>query len=469
MSKTIWSPDSLSPRGPVYQAIADALGRDVRAGRLRVGDRLPTHRELARTLGVNVMTVTRAYQEAARRGLVGGEVGRGTFVRAGASAPRMTSRLEPDAGAEIDMEFNLPWGDPTLVDPEGTFGAIAREIATEALFGGYAAAGRMEHREAGAEWIERLGLGADPDRILVTSGAQHALAVAFTTVTRPGHTVLCEELTYPGIKALAGSLGLKLQGLPLDGEGIVPEAFEAACLRGGARALYVQPTLQNPMGSVMSEQRREEIADIAQRHGTWIVEDDVYRLEGSPGPAPLTRYLPQRSLYITSTSKSLVAGLRVGFLLAPTDPRNRGWFERLASSLSSLTWMAPPMMVEATARWIRSGQATDMAQAKLAEAEARRGIFDQMFPDQGSPSALHSPHVWWPLPEPWRGNDLAAEARRRGVALVPAESFMVGRGQAPHAVRLCLGTPSSRDDVERGLLVLKEVLEETPGGCRRVV
>ncbi len=455
-----WSPD-LDPEAPIYLAIADALAADVESGRLEPGERLPTHRDLARRLGVNVMTVSRAYAEAARRGLVEGEVGRGTFVR---RRERSARRFERSSGENplVDFHFNLPAGDPAILDAA----EILRELAGShrpLLHAGYTPAGMADHREAGAAWIARSGLAADPARTLVCGGAQHAMTVTFASLAGPGDLVLTEALTYPGVKALASVLGLRLQGLELDAEGLLPDAFEAACRKASPRALYTMPTVHNPPGAVMGEARRREIAEVARRYGVAIVEDDTYGYLCAEPPPPLAAFAPELGYFLTGTSKNLTAGLRIGYLLAPAgDAAGPALLERLESNVAALTWMAAPLMAEIASRWIRSGQAAAMLAWKRREAAARRRLFDRLLGDFPTASYPGSSHVWLPLPHPWRGDDFVAQARRRGVAVTGAETFVVGRATAPHAVRLCLGTPQTRREVDRGLAVLAELLAGAP-------
>ena len=465
-----WIPDLRQAKGPIYLAIADAVGSDVRSGDLRPGERLPTHRDLAKHLGVNVTTVSRAYAEAGRRGLTEGEVGRGTFVR---RRERNSTRLETGestASRRVDFHFNLPAGEPSILDAQTILEELATSDHSRFLHTGYTTAGTAEHRAVGAEWIGRSGLSADPARILVCGGAQHAMTITFASLAGPGDLILTEELTYPGMKALASVLGLRLHGLAMDSQGLLPEAFEAACRKSSPKALYCMPTAQNPTGVVMGESRRREVADIARRYGVAIVEDDTYRYLCPEPPAPLSSFAPEASFFLTGTSKNLTAGLRIGYLQAPEGEATPGaLLARLEGNVAALTWMAAPLMAEIASRWIRSGQADEMVAWKRREAVARRRMFDSLLCASHTDSHPGSSHVWLPLPRPWRGEDFVTQAARRGVALTAAEAFVVGRASAPHAVRICLGTPPSRDQVEEGLAVLRDMLAGAPEVSRSIV
>ncbi len=464
-----WRPNALDTQGPIYLAIADALGADVESGRLRPGDRLPTHRDLARQLGVNVMTVSRAYAEASRRGLVEGEVGRGTFVR---RRERHTTRFEVPRTAGprlIDFHFNLPAGDPQVLDATAILGDLAASHRP-LLHVGYVTAGMPQHRAAGAEWMARGGADADPERTMVCGGAQHAMTITFASLAGPGDLVLTEALTYPGMKALASVLGLRVHGLEMDSEGLLPDAFEAACRKAKPKALYCMPTVHNPTGTVMSAERRREVAAVARRHGVAIVEDDTYGYLCADPPPPLAAFAPELGYFLTGTSKNLTAGLRIGYLSVPAaEGSTAALLERLESNVAALTWMAAPLMAEIASRWIRSGQADAMVAWKRREAIARRRLYEQIL--GAFPTASHpgSSHVWLPLPRPWRGEDFVDQARRRGVGVTAAETFAAGRAAAPHAVRICLGTPPTREEVEQGLKVLAEMLAAPPEATLSIV
>ncbi len=454
---TIWTPDLRQRRGPRYRAIAEAVADDIARGALREGARLPTHRDLAAALGVTVGTVSRGYAEAQRRGLVTGEVGRGTFVR------RERSRgldLEMPARGEaplVDLSLNFPVGDLEDRELSRTLVALGRMRDLARLLEYLPHAGMPRHREAGAAWIGRSGLEARPGQVVVCCGAQHGLAIALHALTAPGDLVLAENLTYPVFKTLAALQRLKVQGIAMDEHGIVPDSLEAACRGGAAKALYCIPTIQNPTACVMPEARRKRIAAIARTHGLAIIEDDIYGLLPAERPLPLARYAPEITVYVTSLSKTLAPGLRIGYLWAP-----KTLFERMIPAIASTTWMASPLAAEIAARWIEDGTADAILRKKRALAAERQRLAARLLKTSGAGAHPSGYHVWLPLPEPWRGESFASRLRERGVAVTPAEVFLAGGGKAPAAVRLCLGAARTTDRLESALRTVADTLEGAP-------
>ncbi len=455
---TNWIPRLEDHPGPRYIAIAEALAADLAAGRFAAGARLPTHRDLAWRLGVTVGTVSRAYAEAGRRGLVSGEVGRGTFVRA--AVPRAAQVMTAPGQAEpgfIDLNFNFPPSGGEEQALRATLSALATAPDSAALLGYQSHAGLPAHRAAASQWLARAGLEAPPERIAITAGAQHAILVTLAALTRPGDRILTEALTYPGVQLAARMLGLRLDGLPLDDEGLLPEAFEVACRNHEVKALYCIPTLQNPTTVTLPEARRRAIAEIARRHGVAVIEDDIFRLMAPEAPPPIASFAPERGYFITSLSKTTAPGLRVGFVAAPEDG-----VERIAAALRTSCWMATPLTAEIAARWIQDGTAARILDARRAEMTARRRHVLAALGGSRVDCPDGSLHLWLQLPEPWRSADFAAEARRRGVGVTPAEAFAVGRGNPAHAVRLCHGAPARRETLDRALAVIGDLLNEPP-------
>lgn len=456
----MWNPDITKQTGARYLAIADRIAEDIEHGQLRPGEQMPTHRELALRLGVTVGTITRAYAEAQRRGLLVGETGRGTYVREDLFADAFPPNLAAQDDSLIDLSLNLP---PVAASDQlgqvlsSTLTNLAGRPNLAGLLGYHTPVGAERHRSAGAAWISRSGMEAEARRVLVTSGALHAMTVVFSTLTKPGDTVFTESLTYPGMKNLAHLLHLRLQGLAVDEQGIIPEAFERACRNGAVRVLYTIPTIHNPLGTVMPEERRREIARIAEEHDIYIVEDDVHSFMLERPPLPLSSFAPERSYYILTTSKSIAGGMRIGYLLAPER-----MVERLATSLRSTVWMAAPLMAEIASEWIKDGTAERLIEQKRQEARERQEIARRILHGLRFHAHPLSFHLWLELPEPWRSDEFIAQARRRNVLVTPPEAFVPAREEAPHAVRVCLGAVRTRQQLEKGLKIVRELCRSAP-------
>lgn len=471
----IWVPRLPADAGPKYRAIADALGEDIAQGQLAPGARLPTHRDLAFRLGVTVGTVSRAYREAERRGLIGGEIGRGTFVRdlSGAAMgvqgslpewelPEPPRETSPETGA-ISLAFNFP---PPALEREAlreTLAALAREADLSILtdYGPYG--GSTRHREAGAAWIAARGLNAHPDRVVISPGAHNSVLACLSAVTRPGDALLAEELTYPGIKPIARLMGLKLLPVALDDDGLVPDALaEALAAHPEARALYCTPTLQNPTNRVMSAKRRAAVAEIAARAGLAVIEDDILGPLIDDAPPPITALLPEHGYYISSVSKGLAPGLRIGFAAVPAAAVGA-----VGTAVRASNGMASPMTAEIVARWIEDGTGDRILASRRAEVAARQAMLRRTLPTVEVVMPGGALHAWARLGEEMRPGEWVKAAEKAGVILTPGDAFCVGRVPTPHHVRLCLGQPTRRDTLARALERLKPILEargRVPGG-----
>src|SRR5215216_6429451 len=213
---TMWVPVIEGRKGPVYRAIADAIDQDVQKGMLRAGARLPPHRELADHLGVTVTTVTRAYTEAARRGLTSGHVGRGTFIRGSEPDERATEN------APFDLSINILMPDKEVANLQPRL-FQRRVLPWTQILGYVPTKGHLRHRQAMAAWLSQTGLVVDPEHLVLTAGAQHGLSCAFSALLKPGDTLLLEDLTYSGARVLAQQMQLKVRGVPMDAEGLRPE------------------------------------------------------------------------------------------------------------------------------------------------------------------------------------------------------------------------------------------------------
>lgn len=450
-------PPTLSPQnGPLYLQIVDAIEQAVERGELREGDRLPPQRALAETVSVDLTTVTRAYTEARRRGLIDAVTGRGSFI-----APR-----RGDDGPALDLSMNIPPA-PRGVRLADALRRGVQELAArtdvDQVMSYHPGAGASADRAAAAAWLRPRFGELDPDRILVAAGAQTAMAAIVTRLAAPGETIACEPLVYPGVLSLARCFGHRLAAVEADAEGMLPEALERLCAASPTPLLYLNPTIANPTAATMSEGRRADIIATARRHGLQILEDDPYSPLAADAPTPLAALAPDLVWHVHTLSKCLTPGLRVAFVVAPSRKERSA----LVPTLRALSLMPSPLATALLGGWIRDGLAADILKGVREEAAARQALARSILPAAapGHPNAIH---LWLPLPDGWDRGELAARARRSGLAVTSSDAFNAS-ATAPQAVRISLGAVRERSRLAGALTTLAEILREDASARTEVV
>jgi len=449
-----WVADVSTGSGPRYLAIANAIGAAMDRGALAPGDRLPPHRALAAALGVDLTTVTRAYAEARRRGLLDSAVGRGTFVRR-APGDEMPQVM-------VDMSMNIPPApaDVSLRDLlRDGLSRVLRGAAVATLMAYRAGAGSREERAAGAAWLAPTCGPLPASRIVIASGAQPAMAAVFSTFLRRGDVVATEAMTYPGFRALAFHLGLVMEGVACDGEGLLPEALDQLCRRQAPAAVYCTPTIQNPTTATMGRARRAAIVAVARRHDVRIIEDAAYELYLRDPPPSLAALAPERVYHIATTAKSLSPGLRLAYVALP-----EGTQAAVTAAVRATTMMASPLLVSLVTSWIRDGTAGAILAGIRAEAAARQVMAAAILPREMVTVNPEGLHIWLSLPAAWPRQDFVSYIRTQGLALVPADAFATSADQpVPNAVRVALGVAADHGRLESALRALAAALKTHAG------
>ncbi|KLK89601.1 transcriptional regulator [Microvirga vignae] len=446
-----WLPGQLSPEGPRYLALLNALEQDVNEGRLTEGSRLPAHRELAQQLGLSVGTVAKAYQEAEQRGIISGRVGQGTFVRR-----RTLGRDEASAMREpVNMALNVPAHGRETEILSGLLAEVSSIRDLAPLLDYHPHGGIRQHREIIAASVPGGSFTVDPARLFLCNGAQHAIDIALRLVARPGDSILVDSLTYSGFKAIAAANHLTLIPVAMDGEGADPDALEIACRASGAKVFYCMPTLQSPTARTMSLTRRRRIAELADKLDLTIIEDDVYGFFLPERPMPLTEFVPERSFYITSYSKCVAPGFRLGTLTVPSV-----FTEKTELLLHASSWFVAPMLSEMAVRLIESGKLDELVRERRQQALDRYRVFSGIFP---AAERLKFPpfYGWLPLPPEWSAVDFASAARRHNILVTPPIASTVDDAD-PGAIRVCLGGPKDLTELSNALYTLNEVITRPP-------
>jgi DNA-binding transcriptional MocR family regulator len=452
---TIWTPTLIQGK-PIYLAIADAMANDIKVGTLQPGTKLPPHRDLAWRLKVTVGTVTRAYKEAEIRGLLAGEVGRGSYVRGGSGAaaiPRSDSG-PPDL---VDLSHSIPPPVITTAEFDAALAHVMREPERLSLLDYTPPEGYARHRQMGSRWLTRCGITASDADVVVCAGAHMGLIATMPDIIESGEAIMAENLNYPSLKPSMKSLGIGTIALEMDEHGLLPSAFEQAARNGDSRVLYLVPTLQNPTTHTMPRERREAIVDIARRYNITIVEDDIFRLlDERVQPPTFYNLAPERTFYITSLSKALAPGLRVGFVATPP-----GRARMLRVNQQVANGRAVGMTAEMARYWLETDIADSVIARVIAEFKIRRRVFQEVFGDHKFRCETGSPYAWVSLPQHWKPIRFAVACKQRGVHISPGPSFAIGAKAQEQNIRVCFGQPATADDLRAALIKVRELMTET--------
>lgn len=436
-------------REPVYRQISRQIRELVASGALPAGFRLPPERRLARALGVNRSTVLQAYDELKGEGLVHAHVGRGTTVLA-PSQPALPSAEEvaplpwrqlfrqvgPDAldplvrdllsQAQRQDGISLAVGLPaTELLPVDELRQVLQTLFAEVgpmLLQHAPTEGHMALRETVAALVATRGILCSPAEALIVSGSQQGLDLAARVLVDPGDVVVVEEPSFFGGLQAFRAAGARLVGVPVDAEGMRTEVLEWVLGRHRPKLIYTLPCFQNPSGAVLSLARRHRLLELAARHGVPVLEDDPYSdLRYSGEPLPPLRSLDVHGcvIYLSTFSKVLSPGLRLGFLLAPRPAHRQLVLAKQAVDLHANTpgqWLVD--------RFLREGHyQAHLGRVRKAYA-ARLAAMDEALRAQ-APSALQWQrpeggfYVWCRLPAEVDPRVLAERATAAGVGFLP--------------------------------------------------
>lgn len=425
-----WMPVIGADRGPKYAAIADAIAGAVKSGDLRPGQRLPPQREMARVLGVDLTTVTKAYDLARKAGLIEGAGKLGSFVRNDVALPRFG-----ETASELGM--NVP--------PQPAFNLLpeAIRIATASLLraGRHSpilqyqpSLGNLLDRGQAAAWMSGRGMETEPGQVVIAAGAQHALHSIIATALQAGDRICTGRFVYPGLLSLARRYRLALDVVDTDKEGLLPESL-AQRLERGARFVYITPTNDNPTTATMGIARRKAIAAVIERHGAILIEDDAYGMLSSRNEPACASFLPGHSWYIASTSKTISPIIRIAHVRAPSAGRARS----LAVDISETAIMAPPLNAAIVTTWLRDGTFDEIVAGVRAEAVARQRIAARHLLGARYQAHGEGYHLWLGLDRSMNVDDLVQTIAAQGLSIVSGDMFdATGAGNCDH-VRISLG------------------------------
>ncbi len=440
---------------PRYLVIADALERDILSGELSQGARLMTHRELAAKTGVTVSTVTRAYAEAERRGLVKTMVGRGTFVLDHILATSTVQDAQAHAVVELGVAMPLLSEEPSI---KPILQKVMQESDVDALVKYFSPLGRPEHREIGAGWLRRSGVDAKADSVLITNGHQHSLVSIFCSLFAAGEKIAVDQLTNPGFKMLVERAGLVLEGVPMDEDGMIPEALDRLCREQTIHGVYLTGNVQNPSAKLIPPERRAALAEVLARHDVLLIEDDSFNVLDTRKDRALSALLPENSVYFSSVSSAIYSGLRVAFVHAPVR-----FHSRIAQAVVENVWTVAPLCVALACAAITSGTVEKALRKKQKEMDRRIALIRDTLNGFTVSCSEQSIYAWLHLPCSWSARDFEQQAEKNGVRVFAADRFTVGSEPAPNCVRLAVTGPADIPTLKKGLDILVSILKKEGG------
>ena len=456
---------------PIYRQIYERLREQILTGALPEGTRLPPERALAERLAVNRSTIVRGYRDLAADGLIDQRVGSGSRVasalRAGqpdrASAVPWWVTLPPwrvgqfpavlgelaasEHGERIAFVQGVPPAEPSpLRDLARSFERAGGDVNFVLTYGD--SEGYAPLREAIALRMRARGCAVDPRDVLMLTGSTQGITLAAQSLAEPGDEIVVEAPTYPGALQIFQIAGLRALTVPVDEDGMRVDHVEAILRTRRPRFIYTMPSLHNPTGATMNDERRDRLVALARRYGVPIVEDDPYGELADPRPVPLRARDADSVIYLSSFSKTIAPSLRLGWLIGP-----RTVYERLLLRKQSYD-MATSMYIQAGVRdYLESSYDAHLA-ALRTELRERRAIAQRAIARWWPAAMRVAPnadgyYVWATTPRERGARALLAAAERLGASFLFGEAFFAQSG-GDHNFRLAL-TPVPRDSIDEGI------------------
>jgi DNA-binding transcriptional MocR family regulator len=439
------------------RAVTDALAADIMSGRLAPGTPLPTHRRLAARHGMAIASASKAYAHLKSMGLVIGEPGRGTFVRERPLQREWDSEDEARLSASVvDLSFNHPTWDGQA----DVLRSMLRELAASgdlaALMHQQPPGGRRHERQIVADFLaKQRGVRAEADRVFLVGGAQQGLDIATRALLDPHDAVAIDALSYPGFKMIAELHRLTLRPVPCHADGPDFAALDALCRRHRIRAIHAMPTLHNPLGWVLDEKQRHRLVEIARRHDCLLIEDAAYAYLAGKAPPSLVTIAPERTVYVSSLSKSVASGLRFGYIVVPDACAGR-----IKAAIRASYWSLPGIVTAMATRWMDNGTVARQEAMLRRDARRRQTVARQVFAGMNVIAHPSSMFLWLNLPKDLRMDRIATALAKRGIAVSKAEAYATTK-HAPHALRIGLSSVAAAQ-LRPVLMQVRETIEQFP-------
>lgn len=445
-----WKPDKQELGAPIYRSLAELMEADIKSGKLLANTKLPPQRELADFLDLNLSTITKAYKICEMKGLIHAMVGSGTFVSPNANSS--SSIVNQDDTSVADMGMVLPF-----FEHNKRIKDIAKEVLkkplSEKLFEYSNPLGSYSQRSVGTKWVSQFGIECSENNVIITAGAQNALAIILTSLFSPGDKIITDPYTYPNFIALANMLRIQLIAVKSDEQGMLPNELNTICSLEKVQGIFMMTSCNNPTAITLSDSRIKELSVIIKKYKLLVIEDDVFAFLRAKRVTPFYSLLPEQTIYISSISKSICAGIRMAYMCSPQK-----YFSELEQGCYNINIKTSSFNTEVITEIIQSGLAKSLVQEKREMAMKRNLLYAKYFPS--THCELESYYQWLWLPENYDGKSFERQMESKKIRVYGAERFSVGEHAKSNAIRVATCSPVSDSHLELGLMAIKKAIEE---------
>ncbi|WP_050183737.1 PLP-dependent aminotransferase family protein [Domibacillus robiginosus] len=450
-----WKPDKRALKRPFYQSIASLLEQDIVNGFLASGTKLPPQRELADFLDLNFTTITRAYTLCERKGLIYAVMGSGTFVSPNAARSIAISANETTSW--IDLGFVASFEQTNEIVAEAIQKVTEKKYLNQLL--NYNDPTGIPHQKtAGLNWMEPFGIRADQEHTTIVSGAQNALAITLTALFEPGHRIATDLYTFSNFIELAKMLHIQLIPIPGDECGMLPHELEKQCSQVDIHGIFLMPSCGNPTTVMISDFRKRELAEVIRRYSLILIEDDVHAFLTagiiSDYEQPMFNLVPEQSVYICGTSKSICSGLRVAYMVYG-DPLRK----KILQAIFNVNVKTSSLDAEVVTELILSGKAQEIVSHKKQLAQSTNDLYLEYFPLQKNVGHPLSFYRWLPIEGRTDGLQLETDLKKHGVRVFHSDRFLSGQTTPEKYLRIALSSTNSLEELKMGLNILKQYTE----------
>ncbi|MGG3451863.1 PLP-dependent aminotransferase family protein [Domibacillus aminovorans] len=449
-----WKPDKKALKRPFYHSIASLLEQHIVNGFLAPGTKLPPQRELADFLDLNFTTITRAYKLCERKGLIYAVTGSGTFV-----SPNATRSIAISANETtnwIDLGFGASFEQSNDIVAE-VIQKVADKRYLKQLLNYNDPTGIPHQKTAGLNWMESFGIRTDQEHISIVSGAQNALAITLTALFEPGNRIATDLYTYSNFIELAKMFHIQLIPIPGDQFGMRPNELEKQCCQVDIHGIFLMPSCGNPTTVMISDFRKHELADVIRRHQLILIEDDIHAFMTagiiSDYQQPMFNLLPEQSVYICGTSKSMCSGLRVAYMVY-----NEALRKRIMQAIFNVNVKTSSLDAEVITELILSGKAHEIVSQKKQLAQSANDIYSEYFPLRNPIGHPLSFYRWLSIQGHHDAIQLETDLKRHGIRVFHSDRFLSGQTTPDKYLRIALSSTNSLDELKMGLKILKQYL-----------